>query len=131
MFDLFAISEWTLVTVLAVVLVFATEIGYRHGRKRSDRHSSDGTKSFQAHEVSALGVLALLLGFTFSLAGNRFETRREMIVNEANAIGTAALRGNLLPKPLAAQSQALFARYVDMRVCLFEAGIETEAQPRL
>ena len=54
----------------------------------------------EAFIVSAvLGLLALLLGFTFSLALSRYDDRREMVLEEANAIGTAYLRAQLVAEP--------------------------------
>jgi len=59
-----------------------------------------GKDGQEAYVVSAvLGLLALLMGFTFSLALDRYEDRREFVLQEANAIGTAYLRAQLLPEP--------------------------------
>lgn len=71
-------------------------------------------------EASVLGLLALIIGFTFSMALNRFEARREALVNEANAIETAALRARLLPAPYGEESLELFKDYVRIRVSLAE-----------
>jgi hypothetical protein len=51
-------------------------------------------------EQALLGLLALIIGFTFLMALTRFEARREAVVNEANAIGTTALRARLLAEPI-------------------------------
>lgn len=69
-------------------------------------------------EASVLGLLALMLGFTFSMGLARFEERRQGVLNEANAIGTAALRASLLPSPHGAQSLDLFREYVQIRADL-------------
>jgi hypothetical protein len=71
-------------------------------------------------EASVLGLLALIIGFTFSMALNRFEARRDALVNEANAIGTAALRARLLPGPYGEESLRLFRDYVRIRVSFAE-----------
>jgi len=52
-----------------------------------------------ALQAALLGLLALLLGFTFSMALTRFDTRKELVLEEANAIGTTYLRARLLPPP--------------------------------
>jgi hypothetical protein len=67
-------------------------------------------------EAAALGLLALMIGFTFSMALNRFEARRDALVSEANAIGTAALRARLLPTPHGEESLKLFRDYVRIRI---------------
>jgi hypothetical protein len=72
--------------------------------------------------VSAvLGLLALLLGFTFSLAVDRFEARRVLVLTEANAIGTAYLRVQLLEEPHRARMSDILVRYVDNRLVLARA----------
>jgi hypothetical protein len=58
----------------------------------------------------------LLLGFTFSLALQRFDSRSEAVIEEANAIGTAILRAGLLPESVRTDSQELLRRYLDQRV---------------
>jgi len=67
-----------------------------------------------------LGLLALMIGFTFSMALNRFEARRDALVSEANAIGTAALRARLLPAPYGEESLKLFKDYARIRVSFAE-----------
>lgn len=76
----------------------------------------------EGYIVSAvLGLLALLLGFTFSLAVDRFETRRHLVLEEANAIGTTYLRAQLLPEPHRARMTDILVRYTDNRITLAKA----------
>ena len=63
-----------------------------------------------------LGLLALLLGFTFSMAVSRYDTRRSLVLKEANAIGTAWLRAGLLPEAQRARVKELLRRYLDVRL---------------
>ena len=65
--------------------------------------SGDGGEGYGVSAI--LGLLALLTGFTFSLAIERFETRRELVLQHANAIGTAYLRVQLLPEPASHAAQ--------------------------
>jgi phosphate/sulfate permease len=67
---------------------------------------------------AVMGLLALLLGFTFALAIDRFENRRELVLAEANAIGTSYLRTQLLPEPHRARISSLLVRYADNRLKL-------------
>ena len=71
--------------------------------------------------TAILGLLGLLLGFTFSMAVTRFEMRRDLILQEVNAIGTAYLRTDLLPKSEATSSHALMHSYVKARLRYLEA----------
>ena len=63
-----------------------------------------------------LGILALLLAFTFSLSLQRYEDRSDAVVDEANAIGTAYLRSQLLPAAVRDDVRRLLGEYVDLRV---------------
>jgi hypothetical protein len=63
-----------------------------------------------------LGLMGLLLAFTFSLAVTRYETRRDLVLQEANAIGTAWLRAGLLSDPARDEVRVLLQRYVDLRL---------------
>ncbi|MGO9768271.1 MAG: hypothetical protein ACLPSW_01725 [Roseiarcus sp.] len=65
-----------------------------------------------------LGLLALMLGFTFAMALTRFDERREGVLIQANAIGTACLRAGLLPGPHGVESVKLFRDYVQVRLDL-------------
>jgi hypothetical protein len=68
-----------------------------------------------------LGLLALLLGFTFAMAAGRFSGRVQLITDEANAIGTAWLRCDLLPAPQRAELRGMLRGYVDLRVAVYDA----------
>ena len=63
-----------------------------------------------------LGLLALLLAFTFSAALQRYEDRSQTVVAEANAIGTTYLRARLLPGGMQDEVQALLRQYLDVRI---------------
>jgi hypothetical protein len=81
---------------------------------------------------SLLALLSLLLAFSVSLSVSRFEARRQLVIEEANAIGTAALRTRLLPEPFAAQSAVIFREYAAGRARWGEAprgsGVEGEIE---
>src|SRR5262249_53666811 len=65
-------------------------------------------------ESAILGLLALMIGFTFAMALSRFEARRAAVLEEANAIGTTALRTRLLPAPHSTESLKLLREYVQI-----------------
>ena len=90
-------SQWRVLPICLVLLVVVTELGYRFGLKL--HQADDGARKGQIAgiEGAILGLLALLLGFTFALAVQRYETRRTLVVEEANAIGTTFLRADFLP----------------------------------
>jgi hypothetical protein len=101
-------------------------IGYAVRRRQGDVDSSvsDGQEGYVVSAV--LGLLALLMGFTFSLAVDRFETRRTLVLREANAIGTTYLRAQLLPEPHRSRVSGLLVRYTDNRLALAKASREAQ-----
>ncbi|NJN55421.1 MAG: hypothetical protein HC804_12100 [Anaerolineae bacterium] len=105
-----------IVIILFVTLVVAMEVGYRLGRRVQTRADVESKSHVNAIQTSLLGVLALLLGFTFSLSLQRYDSRNVAVVDEANAIGTAYLRSQLLPPAVREQVQMALRDYVDLRV---------------
>jgi hypothetical protein len=81
---------------ILVLMVLAIEAGYRMGLRARPGTSPVARSQVEAMQTSLLGVLALMLGFTFSISLERFNGRSEAVVQEANAIGTAYLRSTLL-----------------------------------
>jgi hypothetical protein len=113
MYDL---SSWRIVATLFVTMALAIELGHRIGR-RAQPNASDATKAhINAIQASLLGVLALLLGFTFSLSLQRYDTRSSAVVVEANAIGTTYLRAQLLVPEIRVDVLPLLRDYLDVRI---------------
>ena len=109
-------SSVLIVIVLFALILLANEAGYWFAR-RFIKKSDDGIKSqTNAIQAGMLGLLALLMGFSFSMALQRFDGRSAATIEESNAIGTAYLRIGLLPEPQAAQMYSLLSSYVDLRV---------------
>ncbi len=71
---------------------------------------------------SALALLVFVLGFSFSIAHHRHDQRRELVLVEANAIGTTWLRAQLAPEPHRSALEQIILRYADTRLALFEIG---------
>jgi hypothetical protein len=94
----------------------ALEGGYRLGRWRNARAADEKEVPVGAMVGSVLALFAFLLAFTFGMAANRFEARRQAVLDEANAIGTTYLRTRLLPHPQQGESARLLREYVDVRV---------------
>jgi hypothetical protein len=102
--------------MLAVRLA-ACEIGYRLGKARVDAQES--LRSLMSGTGAAtLGLLGLLLGFALSMAIARWDTRRDVIVEESNAIGTLSLRAGLLDEPLRGELRETLRVYTEARIAL-------------
>ncbi len=111
-----ALPLWGLLLAGWAVLWLTLEGGYRFGRWRHDHRPDEREQPVGAIVASILGLLALVLGFTFSLAASRFDARRVTVLEEANAIGTTYLRARLLPDPQSTESARLLREYVDVRI---------------
>jgi hypothetical protein len=121
-----SLPVWAIGLVLLAVLILASGIGVALRVRASNTPNEDGGYILSA----ALGLLALLIGFTFSLALSRYETRRDLVLQEANSIGTTYQRAQLAPEPYRSQLQSLVRRYVDVRVSLADAGEDAAAIAR-
>ena len=113
----YLIDHWLIVSAMLLVLVVASEIGYRAGiRKRgmpdSDRSLMSGTSA------AMLGLLGLLLGFTLAMAVGRWDERQIIIVNESNAIGTLWLRAGFLENPARDELRSTLEDYTDARISM-------------
>ncbi|MCI0639225.1 MAG: hypothetical protein L0Y72_10755 [Gemmataceae bacterium] len=109
----------------------ALEGGYRLGAWRHARVAEEKESPVGAMVGSILGLLAFLLAFTFSMAANRFEERRHVVLDEANAIGTTYLRARLLPEPHRSETAKLLKEYVDVRLPDFRKGDVAETIARI
>src|SRR5262245_3996018 len=112
MIDLYQYSLLTILLAGTALILATSEIGLRIGR-HVRRNREDHAPSL---EGPMLGLLALIVGFTFAMALSRFEARRDAVLSEANAIGTTALRARLLPEPHRAEVLKLLREYVKIRV---------------
>ena len=116
--DHLSMPVWFVLTVVFVFLAIGTGMGLNRLTK------GHGTEGEIGSVVGAtLGLLAFMLAFTFSMAANRFDARKQFFLEEINAIGTAYLRAGLLPQPYATNIRALLREYVDLRVRLVRGQI--------
>jgi hypothetical protein len=95
------------------------EAGRRIGTWRLSQDPEGARHRVGAVEGAVFGLLGLLIAFTFSGAASRFDDRRQLIVEEANDIGTAWLRLDVLPPSAAANLRELFRQYLDSRLATY------------
>ena len=77
---------------------------------------------------ASLTMLGLIIGFTFSMAVSRYDQRKNLEEEEANAIGTEYIRAGLLPAADAARVQTLLKRYLSQRILIYYPSAASEAQ---
>ncbi len=113
-------------SALFFLLMLSMEIGRRMGRRRMARDPDALDAGTGAVDGMVFALLGLLVAFTFSGAASRFDDRRAMIVTEANDIGTAYLRIDLLPPAAQAPLREAFHRYVASRLASYQRDISIE-----
>jgi len=114
---MYGINAGLLSLVILAIVLAGIEVGSLLGRRVKGAAVDDDSKThINSTQASTLGILGLLLAFTFSLALQRFDTRSDAMVDEANAIGTAYLRAQMLPQPYRDEARALLRDYVDVRI---------------
>ena len=112
---------------LFVGMILLLELGRRLGRGRLGKDEEGARAGLGAVEGAVFALMGLLIAFTFSGAAARFDTRRQLIVEEANAIGTAWLRVDLLPSSAQPALRDLFRRYLDTRLAVYQKLPDIEA----
>ena len=99
-------------------MLAAIEAGFRLGRRPRKQTFADTKSQMSTVGAGILGILGLLLGFTMSMAVTRFEVRKQLVLEEANAIGTAHLRTQLIPEAEGKEIAELLRAYTNVRVTL-------------
>ena len=128
---LYGLNSLLIAGFLLAAMTVAIEVGYRIGRTKEACTKETTRDHVKATQASLLGILALLLAFSFSLALQRFDSRNEAVVDEANAIGTTFLRAQLLPSPVRNDALNLLQRYIDLRVQADTIPLDQEADRKV
>jgi hypothetical protein len=102
-------------------LLLAAEVGYRAGR-RTARRRGKAAEGLATVEGAVFGLLGLLLAFTYAFVTARADARKQAVIQEANAIGTAYLRAGLVPDPVRTELRALLREYVETRIVTDASG---------
>jgi hypothetical protein len=116
--------------VLALFIIVQCTAAYAGDlvRSRSRPLSEDERKDFDTIQAAALTLLALIIGFSFSMAVTRYDQRKNYEEAEANAIGTAYVRADLLPAKDASDLRGLIKRYLNRRVSFYLTRDENELE---
>ena len=108
-----------LALALFVGMLLFLQIGRSLARRRPAVESSADVAGIGAVDGAVFALLGLLVAFTFSGASARFDTRRQLVVEETNDIGTAYLRLDLLPADAQPALRESFRRYLDARIEIY------------
>ena len=127
--------SYTFSVVLLVVVLFGgmlslLTIGQRLGRQNLPQETDAARARLTAVEAAIFGLLGLLIAFTFFGASGRYELRRQLVVDEANAIGKAYLRLDLLPASAQPALREKFRRYLEARIAVYRVLPDVDASMR-
>ena len=114
----FKYSNLIISVFLFVGILVMDYLGFRAKIKKN----TEGNEGLGAMEGALLGLLGLLLAFTFNLSSLRHDARREAVVEEANNIGTALLRADLYADSIKHLLKADFKQYIESRINYYEVG---------
>jgi hypothetical protein len=114
---------WAFCLLTAALVFAATEFGFLLARMRGASGDAVGTPRVDSVIGALLGLLALLLAFTFHLASSRFDERKRLVQSEANAIGTTFLHVDFLPEPQRGEMKQLLREYVASRIGVQTANV--------
>ena len=115
---------WVAALLVAVLFFGGGQLGFFSAR-RTATTAAEST-AFGVVQTTAFTLLSLLLAFSFSLALSRYDARRELVTKEANAIGTAILRADLLYPEAGTQERALLKDYLNERMTYLSSSSEAE-----
>lgn len=120
-------NQWSVFGIVTLLLLALAEAGCRFGLASRRRNPDAATGHSGSVQGAVLGLLGLLLGFSFAMAVGRHDTRRALVVDEANSIGTTWLRAAFLPEPHAKEVKALLKRYTGLRIEAARADTDEKA----
>ena len=122
----FEMNELLVFVLLIAFSWLAIDFGYRLGQRHRVKSDDTERSHIGSLQGALLGLLALLLGFSFAMSVARFDARRELVLKEANAIGTAYLRTNFLSEEQGNEARKLLRTYVDSRLAYVNAKSSEE-----
>ena len=101
---------------MVLLMLLSCEVGFRLGVRGRSHRDQDASDSLGPMVGGLLGMLGFVLAFTFSMAASQHDLRKQNVLDEANIIGTAYLRADLVQEPAAGELRQVSRDYVDLRL---------------
>ena len=110
---------WITFPLIVATVLLSIWLGIYSARRRKRLAKPDEEEGPIGTVVNAtLGLLAFILAFTFGITASRFDTRRQLLLDEVTAIETTALRADLIPEPHRGEVQQIMRKYIELRIGL-------------
>jgi uncharacterized membrane protein YkvI len=113
---LYTLSSLTIAIITLSIALLILYFSYRFGRRKAALSEHPSKSQITAVQSALLGLISLLIGFSFTIAHHHYDERSKSVVGEANAIGTTYLRAQSLPNSVRSETLTTIAKYVDIRV---------------
>jgi uncharacterized membrane protein (Fun14 family) len=128
---MYSLNSIVIVSILFFLILGAEEAGYRLGRHHQNKTDVDVKTNTNTIQAGMLGLLGLILGFSFNMAMQRYINRSDAVIQEANAISTALLRTSLLPEPYDSLTHSLLQEYINLRLQVSNTDQATVSEQEL
>ena len=128
---LYSQTQWLIGFITLIILIVSVETGYWIGLKAKVEMTQPMKAQISTIQTAILTIFTFLLGFTFAMALARFDNRKQMVVKESNAIGTAVLRSQLLQENQRTIMNELFREYVNVEFSLTSRANIPDAEKRV
>ncbi len=109
---------------LFFILILVFIAGFQMRKLKIKKNPTLEFEELGSISSTLLGLLALILAFTFSMANSRYDERRELAIQEANAIGTVFLRTEFFPDSVEKNLKSTLKKYLDERIAIYNSGMD-------
>ena len=122
------IPLWGIFGLTVAIVLLSIGAGTFLGQRRRRLPDHENESSLGTIIGATLGLLAFMLAFTFGMAADRFQMRKQLLLEEVNAVGTTYLRAGLLLEPHRSEIQKLLREYVDLRVDIVKQALHQKSE---
>lgn len=119
-------SSFTVALILFFLIIISYLIGHFFIKRSIKKNQEKVNIELGSINGALLALLGLILAFTFSMASSRFDTRRQLVIEEANNIGTAILRTDIYPDSIRKMLKSNMKEYVEERIAFYESGMDVQ-----
>jgi hypothetical protein len=126
MMNLDALPLWSIFAGTIVLVLASMEVGYRLGRVAHTTAPNEKAPAVSGVSAAVLGLTAFMLAFAFGSVSSRYDYRKALVRDDANAIRTTFLRSEFLPEQDRIATQALLVRYLDERIAFASGSFDPD-----